>query len=102
MSEDKKIPAPPPPDDFSKTTPNISIAPDAGGHNDWDRTNYNFPKQPMADDWGKTVTNIKPMKRTIRISARPSIPDHNSVTSVARLGRNNATLRSRRLILGRH
>lgn len=61
MSEDKKIPGPPPPDDFSKTTPNVNIAPDEGGQNDWDKTNYNFPKQPAADDWGKTVTNIKPI-----------------------------------------
>ncbi len=61
MSEDKKIPGPPPPDDFSKTTPNINVAPDSGGQNDWDKTNYNFPKQPAADDWGKTVTNLKPI-----------------------------------------
>ena len=37
------------------------MAPDEGGQNDWDKTNYNFPKQPSADDWGKTVTNIKPI-----------------------------------------
>lgn len=64
MSEDKKIPSPPPPDDFSKTTPNINIPADlsgGGAQNDWDKTNYNFPKQPVADDWGKTVTNIKPI-----------------------------------------
>ncbi len=61
MSEDKKIPGPPPPDDFSKTTPNINIAADGGGQNDWDKTNYNFPKQPAGDDWGKTVTNIRPI-----------------------------------------
>jgi len=62
VSEDKKIPSPPPPDDFSKTTPNINIPADVGGgQNDWDKTNYNFPKQPVADDWGKTVTNIKPI-----------------------------------------
>ena len=60
MSENDKNPAPPP-DDFSKTTPNINIGGDAGGHNDWDKTNYNLPKQPAADDWGKTVTNIKPI-----------------------------------------
>lgn len=61
MSEDKKIPGPPPPDDFSKTTPNINLGSDAGGQNDWDKTNYGFPKQPAADDWGKTVTNIRPI-----------------------------------------
>ena len=60
MSEDKKIPGPPP-DDFSKTTPNINIPSDGGGQNDWDKTNYSFPKQPPGDDWGKTVTNIRPI-----------------------------------------
>lgn len=60
MNEDPKIPGPPP-DDFSKTTPNINTgAPESADH-DWDKTNYNFPKQPAADDWGKTVTNIKPI-----------------------------------------
>ncbi len=28
---------------------------------DWDKTNYNYPKQPAPDEWGKTVTNIKPI-----------------------------------------
>ena len=52
----------PPPDDFSKTTPNINLpSTDDNGPSDWDKTNYNFPKQPAADDWGKTVTNIKPI-----------------------------------------
>jgi Outer membrane protein and related peptidoglycan-associated (lipo)proteins len=53
----------PPPDDFSKTTPNINLPSfkDDDGPTDWDKTNYNFPKQPAADDWGKTVTNIKPI-----------------------------------------
>jgi outer membrane protein OmpA-like peptidoglycan-associated protein len=62
VSEDKKIPGAPPPDDFSKTTPNINL-PDSqdSGQFDWDKTNYNYPKQPAADDWGKTVTNIKPI-----------------------------------------
>lgn len=62
MSEDKKIPPAPPPDDFSATTPNIKLPqtdePDSA---DWAKTNYNFPKQPAADDWGKTVTNIRPI-----------------------------------------
>ena len=61
VSEDNKFPGPPP-DDFSKTTPNINIG---GGSDepqyDWDKTNYNLPKQPTGDDWGKTVTNIKPI-----------------------------------------
>jgi hypothetical protein len=52
----------PPPDDYSKTTPNINIpSRDDEAPSDWDKTNYKFPKQPMADDWGKTVTNIKPI-----------------------------------------
>jgi hypothetical protein len=55
VSDSKKVPEPPP-DDFSKTTPNIKV-PDADtGHADWDKTNYNFPRQPAADDWGKTPT----------------------------------------------
>ena len=61
MSEDKKIPGPPPPDDYSKTTPNINLGSDPGGQNEWDKTSTNFPKQPAADDWGKTVTNIRPI-----------------------------------------
>ena len=60
MSEENKTP-PPPPDDFSKTTPNIALPEDDSAQSDWDKTNYNFPKQPPADDWGKTVTNIKPI-----------------------------------------
>ncbi len=59
MSDSKKIPDPPP-DDFSKTTPNIKLPSDEG-HTDWDKTNYNFPRQPAPDDWGKTITNIKPI-----------------------------------------
>ena len=31
------------------------------GSSDWDKTNYNYPKQPEADEWGKTVMNIKPI-----------------------------------------
>lgn len=61
MSEDNKVPGAPPPDDFSKTTPNIDVGGDDGAGNDWNKTNYNFPKQPAADDWGKTVTNISPI-----------------------------------------
>jgi outer membrane protein OmpA-like peptidoglycan-associated protein len=60
VSEDNKIP-PPPPDDFSKTTPNIKLPENDSPPADWDKTNYNFPKQPAPDEWGKTVTNIKPI-----------------------------------------
>lgn len=58
MSDSTNNPGPPP-DDFSKTRPNVKI-PDSG-EVDWDKTNYNFPKAAPADDWGKTVTNIKPI-----------------------------------------
>ena len=60
MSEDNKYRGAPP-DDFSKTTPNIKVPQADEPANDWDKTNYNFPKQPVADDWGKTVTSIKPL-----------------------------------------
>ncbi len=60
MSEDNKIPLPPP-DDFDKTTPNIRVPKDESPAADWDKTNYNFPKQPEADEWGKTQINIKPI-----------------------------------------
>ncbi len=61
MSEDDKFPGPPPPDDFSKTTPNINVGSKDSAQYDWDKTNYNLPKQPVADDWGKTVTNLRPI-----------------------------------------
>ncbi len=61
MSDDNKFPGPPPPDDFSKTTPNIGFGEKDDAPVDWDKTNYNIPRQPAGDDWGKTVTNIKPI-----------------------------------------
>ena len=61
MSEDNKIPLPPPADDFEKTTPNIRLPQKEAPAGDWDKTNYNFPKQPDADEWGKTQINIKPI-----------------------------------------
>jgi outer membrane protein OmpA-like peptidoglycan-associated protein len=52
----------PPPDDWEKTRANINIpTSDESGPSDWDKTNYNYPKQPAADEWGKTVMNIKPI-----------------------------------------
>ena len=62
MSDEKKRASPPPPDDWSKTAPNINVPgrtsePAA----DWDKTNYNYPKQPPSDEWGKTIANIKPI-----------------------------------------
>ncbi|CAN5123960.1 hypothetical protein BH20ACI1_BH20ACI1_07760 [soil metagenome] len=61
MSDSKNFPKPPPPDDFSKTTPNIPISADEPKQSsDWEKTNYNYPAQPPADDWGNTVANYKP------------------------------------------
>ena len=62
MSDSKKNPNLPP-DDFSKTTPNIPRADDFES-SDWEKTNYNakFSPQPPADDWGKTMANIPPIK----------------------------------------
>ena len=57
---DPKRPGSPPPDDFSKTTPNVNLPDDVGG-GDWNKTNYKMPRQPPPDDWGKTVANIKPI-----------------------------------------
>lgn len=62
MSDDKKYPPPPPPDDFSKTTPNIRLPENEVPPSDWEKTNLNYPKQPAADEWGKTVTNLKPIE----------------------------------------
>ncbi len=59
MSDSKKIPTP---DDFSKTTPNINLPKDSSPQNAWEKTNYNFPAQPPADDWGNTVANIRPIE----------------------------------------
>lgn len=59
MSNSSNNPGPPP-DDFSKTVPNVKL-PDDIGAVDWDKTNYNIPRQPAGDEWGKTVTNIRPI-----------------------------------------
>ncbi|MGB7069666.1 MAG: OmpA family protein [Pyrinomonadaceae bacterium] len=64
MSDPKKHPAAPPPDDFSKTTPNINL-PQDDSPVDWDKTNYNYPKQPSSEEWGKTVANIKPIDTSV-------------------------------------
>lgn len=58
MSDSKKVPKPPPPDDFSKTTPNVRVPKEEDDFSsDWEKTNYGFSPQPPADDWGKTVAN---------------------------------------------
>ena len=63
MSDDKKVPSPPP-DDFSKTTPNIDTSRRSPQYDasDWDKTNYKMPRQPNPDEWGRTVANIKPLE----------------------------------------
>lgn len=53
MSDSKKNP---PPDDFSKTTPNVKL-PNSDEPTDWEKTNYGFSPQPPSEDWGKTVAN---------------------------------------------
>jgi len=55
VSDSKKDPKVPPPDDYSKTTPNIDIPDDDSA--DWDKTTYNVAPEAPADDWGKTVIN---------------------------------------------
>ncbi|QQS40344.1 MAG: OmpA family protein [Acidobacteriota bacterium] len=55
MSDSKKPPKNLPPDDYSKTTPNIDIHDDES--DDWDNTPYNAASEAPADDWGKTVIN---------------------------------------------
>ncbi len=59
MSDSKDKPKMPPPDDFSKTTPNIDIDPEdsAGSKGDWDDSGYGSAPDAPADDWGKTVIN---------------------------------------------
>lgn len=79
MSDSNKNPGPPP-DDFSKTTPNVNL-PDEGGKTDWDKTNYNFPRQPAADDWGKTVTNIKPINTEQQDFGKTMYPGAQNVPS---------------------
>ena len=59
MSDSKNVPKPPPPDDFSKTTPNIKVPKNDAASYDWEKTSYNYPPQPPSEDWGKTVANFK-------------------------------------------
>lgn len=55
MSDSNKPPKNPPPDDYSKTTPNIDIPDDDS--DEWDKTSYSSASEAPADDWGKTVIN---------------------------------------------
>jgi len=87
VSDDKKRPVAPPPDDFSKTTPNINVpGQTAEPVSDWDKTNYNYPKQPASEEWGRTVANIKPINTSgqdfdktfypgAQTSQKPAVPE---------------------------
>lgn len=79
MSDSTNNPGPPP-DDFSKTRPNVKI-PDSG-EVDWDKTNYNFPKVTPSDDWGKTVTNIKPIETGAAEFGKPAYPGAKDTSDV--------------------
>lgn len=57
MSDSKKKPKIPPPDDFSKTTPNIDLTDEGDTPADWEKTGDFGPSDAPADDWGKTVIN---------------------------------------------
>ena len=63
MNDDKKIPQQPPPDDFSKTTPNIKYPKEIAG-GDWEKTNYNYPAQPQSEDWGNTAPSFRVPNQT--------------------------------------
>ena len=57
MSDSKNNPKNPPPDDFSKTTPNLKIPIDDQTPEDWDASDDVESLDTPADDWGKTVIN---------------------------------------------
>lgn len=66
-----------PPDDFSKTTPNINIP--NNDDSSWGKTNYKYPVQPPSDDWGNTVANVRPFDNDADefapSSGSPKVPD---------------------------
>jgi len=57
VSNSKNNPKNPPPDDFSKTTPNLKIPIDDETPEDWDASEDVDSLDTPADDWGKTVIN---------------------------------------------
>lgn len=85
MSNFKDNPGPPP-DDWTKTTPNINLPnnpapqPSSGGEPDWAKTNYridipaNTPPAAKPDDFSKTVTNIKPIDTNRQDFAKTMYP----------------------------
>lgn len=78
MSDSNKPPKPPP-DDFSKTTPNINIpGNDRSSDNDWGKTNYKYPVQPPSEDWGNTVANVRPFDNNDDDFGKTFAPSSNS------------------------
>jgi outer membrane protein OmpA-like peptidoglycan-associated protein len=76
---DSNKPPKPPPDDFSKTTPNINIpGNDRSSDNDWSKTNYKYPAQPPSDDWGNTVANVRPFDNDADDFSKTFAPSSNS------------------------
>ena len=57
VSDSKKDSKLPPPDDFSKTTPNVNLPKQERTPDDLEKTNYGYAPQPPGEDWGKTVAN---------------------------------------------
>ena len=99
MSDDKKIPGPPP-DDFSKTTPNVNL-PDNVGNADWDKTNYNIPRpMPSDEGWGKTVTNIKPINTEQQDYGKTMYPGARDVPAAPEWGMTQANVDMRQADLG--
>ncbi len=62
VSDSKKKNPKIPPDDFSKTTPNIRSE-DFDDSDEWGKTQYGNPSEAPADDWGKTVINYNVSSR---------------------------------------
>jgi outer membrane protein OmpA-like peptidoglycan-associated protein len=75
VSDSNKPPKPPPPDDFSKTTPNINLSDDDDDTSGWDKTNYRYPAQPPADDWGNTVNFNTEEESFGAAPGAPKVPD---------------------------
>ena len=91
MSDSKKIPSPPP-DDFSKTTPNINLPRDNSSPNSWEKTNYNFPAQPPSDDWGNTVANIRPIETDENDFGKTYLPSNNRTSPTPDWGMTQANI----------
>lgn len=94
MSDSKKNPKMPPPDDFAKTSPNIDVSMD-DDLADWEKTQVNKPSDAPADDWGKTVINYNSDNDTgeefgatqYNSSSDPSEPEWGMTQANVNLGR---------------